>query len=1513
MRPGCCPWPPARRRWPCCQWPSRTGDHERRRASQPPESDGGAVRSSGMLTARRIRRRTPSMKLAALRPHSRAHGAPRACATPRLRSASVACSALGRLALASFGSALVLAGCGPDPVAPPKADAAIGVDGLPTSSDIASSRPSGLAISAVTPGRGAIGGGDQTDVQGAGFAKDAKVFFGDREAEVLWRSGTTHLHVVAPPAAVPGIVDVRVQNSQVAKVQLARAWTYLADVQVDSFAPAAGPWYGGTPITVRGSGFTSGDRVLVGYAEALQSRVLDSTTLVAITPPFAAMGSADLAKTTVSVRHASGLVHAAGTFTYGRPPRIDKVVPPLVGLGGGAVTLHGGALGNATTLHAKGIPALLAPGSAGAARGATLPPAGALDPDAKAGAAELVATSPFGATKLFPAFAYDDGSAKVPQLLAVLPSSGPTAGGTDVVLVALLPGGASVIGVQFDGKPAEFVQTGAVVSAIAPPHVAGAVEVVLATDAGSAVKPAAFTYFAPLELTKLTPDSGPTTGGSTADLKGKGLSKACQVRVGIWPATITAAAADGRNLSLVVPPGPAGSVDVVVTCGPHEATLPAGFTYSDGTLHVNAVLPPAGATSGQTQVKVHGSGFKKGMQVYFGGKPASTVVVQSGSIIECRTPPGLPGPVALDVVFGEAVDTLVDGFTYYSPTNPHGGTWGEPVLGTLNVTVLNIYTLQPIEQAFVQVGQPGEATFPKYSSSTDAKGQVVFSGPDLQPPATVSATKPSFSASSIVTFDARNATLLLFPHVPPSQGQGQGQPPPALPLAELRGRVLDMDKYLMMPPTNCLKSDSLADLTCSDCKVDADCPAQGTKTFHCIDNGAAGKRCLSTCKSNGECGATFACFAEPTLPGTGICKPSLGIRKVLCATTVRDIEAQNPPPSAKPLKGPFALPWETAAVDEATGDYVLSSRLDELAVVCIGGYVSNTTKKFVPTAMGVRRHVFPVPGKTLAGLDLKLDIALRRTLAVRLDHPQKTFGGGAAGIVGGTLRLNSWIDLGADGLVRLTELVSPGVGTGSGVSDDVDLAYQPVALPKELSETTNVYLARAEFGEAGKPPLTATLHDDIVAPGDANLRVRDPDGTTIDAAVGLDTDLAGVVASAALAAGPTGKPVAAKVLLAARNGRVYIGAPEHPSLVWVPPVVDPFAVPTLVTAAGGNADDATLVGEAGLVRRVVDGAVSDEVGPLAVMLRGVCHGPLGRVAVGDGGGLMVDRGAGWQKLAGAGSANLRAVACSGTGAVAVGDEGTAITLDLTTPTASVQSSKVGVGALHAVAFDGGGSVWAGGDGSLATGPVLAVRKPGGVWASAWPAGTLSAGWPGVRAIVTLAAGTVLVADREGGIRRVGPDGSADESPERRDLRPRAGTAMDDGRVVWVGQPGLWLGPFLTIPTIVAPGPKAVDAPIHVQWAAAPGPAPSCTRVHLDGSGFPFWWLYVGPETTSLVLPDFASLKGIQVFPPNMPLDYRIRVDRVYTPGLSINGFSTYDLEFDAHRSWSVNVAPFTPK
>lgn len=176
-----------------------------------------------------------------------------------LRRGSLRLTALNFMVFAAL--TIGASACSPEPVADKPDGSADAITSLDTGSHIG---PGGLAILSLTPNRGPLSGGEEVDISGSEFFDDAKVFFGDEEVEVTFRGGSSHLFVQPPPHLIPGRVDVRVENPGVGSAVVKHGYTYLGHVQVDEATPLQGTHLGGTLVTVKGSGFVSGDRIVVG-------------------------------------------------------------------------------------------------------------------------------------------------------------------------------------------------------------------------------------------------------------------------------------------------------------------------------------------------------------------------------------------------------------------------------------------------------------------------------------------------------------------------------------------------------------------------------------------------------------------------------------------------------------------------------------------------------------------------------------------------------------------------------------------------------------------------------------------------------------------------------------------------------------------------------------------------------------------------------------------------------------------------------------------------------------------------------------------------------------------------------------------------------------------------------------------------------------------------------------------------------------------------------------------------
>jgi hypothetical protein len=161
-----------------------------------------------------------------------------------------------------------------------------------------------------------------------------------------------------------------------------------------------------------------------------------------------------------------------------------------------------------------------------------------------------------------------------PTLTGIVPASGPTAGGTSVVLTGThLTSG----NVTFGGAATICVVNSTTqITCTTPAHAAGATAVTVTTPGGSVTATGGFTYIAAPTLTSIVPASGPTVGGTSVVLTGTHLTGG-SVTFGGTIATCTVNSA--AQITCSTPAHAAGTVNVTVTTPNGAATITNGFMY----------------------------------------------------------------------------------------------------------------------------------------------------------------------------------------------------------------------------------------------------------------------------------------------------------------------------------------------------------------------------------------------------------------------------------------------------------------------------------------------------------------------------------------------------------------------------------------------------------------------------------------------------------------------------------------------------------------------------------------------------------------------------------------------------------------------------------------------------------------------------------------------------------------------------------------------------------------------
>ena len=209
----------------------------------------------------------------------------------------------------------------------------------------------------------------------------------------------------------------------------------------------------------------------------------------------------------------------------------------------------------------------------------------------------------------------------------------------------------------------------------------GQVHVTASTGAGTSAQTAAdlFTYSpVGLSVTAVSPNSGPTAGGTFVTISGTGFTN---------PATVTFGGVAATNVTVVLPTQitatapaqSAGVVDVQVTTAAGSSNVGVAgdrYTYTDGPT-VTSVSPNTGPSSGvpATFVTITGTNFivgGSGMTVKFGSTATTNFTVTSTTTINVIAPAHSAGTVDVVVTTpgGSSPISAADQFTFEGATVP---------------------------------------------------------------------------------------------------------------------------------------------------------------------------------------------------------------------------------------------------------------------------------------------------------------------------------------------------------------------------------------------------------------------------------------------------------------------------------------------------------------------------------------------------------------------------------------------------------------------------------------------------------------------------------------------------------------------------------------------------------------------------------------------------------------------------------------------------------------------------
>ena len=351
---------------------------------------------------------------------------------------------------------------------------------------------------------------------------------------------------------------------------------YLAKVR--TISPQEGSVEGGEPITVFGGDFPVGTTVAIGRKLVTNLQVTN-TLITGLTPP-GIVGEADIE---VRVPNSGILIVERRKFLYTNTPSIPLAMTPTHGLsiGGGTGILTGSTFTPDTAVKIGDNPAtdvVVTP----ALIYFTIPPG-------TVGTVAVTVTTPDGREWILEnGYTYDP--FPPPVIREIYPNEGPIDGGTEVVISGNNFRDGSVVfigGIQVEQLDS-LSPTEIRLKTLPLPFGHKDIRVVN-PDGQQVVQTRAFTYNAPLNITSITPNVGPTKGGTSVTIAGTGF------RVGNWSTRVTiggviVSAVTDMSLTELIVKTPEvttpGAKDVVLrNPNGEEVTLIDGFTY-DASLAV---------------------------------------------------------------------------------------------------------------------------------------------------------------------------------------------------------------------------------------------------------------------------------------------------------------------------------------------------------------------------------------------------------------------------------------------------------------------------------------------------------------------------------------------------------------------------------------------------------------------------------------------------------------------------------------------------------------------------------------------------------------------------------------------------------------------------------------------------------------------------------------------------------------------------------------------------------------
>jgi hypothetical protein len=389
--------------------------------------------------------------------------------------------------------------------------------------------------------------------------------------------------------------------------------TFAVDVPMfTSITPPIGSTLGGKSVTITGTNLTGATAVTIGGTAATDVTVFSDTSITATTP-FHAAGAVNVVVTTPG-----GTATGSGAYTYTSTaaPTFTSIAPAAGPTAGGTTVIITGTnfvTGGSLGVKIDGVAAT------GVVRNSATQIT-AVTPALPVGAKDVVITNNDGQT-VTRTGAYTYRAA--PTFTSITPDDGPIAGGNSVTITGTNLTGATTVTFGGTAATAVWVVSATQITATAPAHAVGAVNVVITTPGGIATGTGVYTYRAVPTFTNIVSGYGRIDGGTAVTITGTNfvIGATAVTFDGTAPPAFTVVSA--TQITATTPADVASTINVVVTTPGGTATRT--YIYADPTITStsNTISGARGTTA--TNIRINGANY------LISPYPYPTVVFTQGS------------------------------------------------------------------------------------------------------------------------------------------------------------------------------------------------------------------------------------------------------------------------------------------------------------------------------------------------------------------------------------------------------------------------------------------------------------------------------------------------------------------------------------------------------------------------------------------------------------------------------------------------------------------------------------------------------------------------------------------------------------------------------------------------------------------------------------------------------------------------------------------------------------------